>query len=679
MRTLHQWGWVLGLFFLSLTSVVNGKRLLEPDEPEDLMTLSLEDLMQQKITSVSRKLQRLSQAAAAVFVITAEDIHRSGALTIADALRMVPGLDVARIDANKWAISSRGFNNRFANKILVLIDGRTVYTPLFSGVFWEIQNTLLDDIDRIEVIRGPGAALWGSNAVNGVINITTKSARDTQGGLLTFGGGSEERGFGAIRYGAKWGKDAYARVYAKSFRRDGQVTASGDDAPDDGRAGQAGFRVDWQQSGRDVITAQGDIYNGDANQTVILNELTPPYTRAFDDQADFSGGNLQARWRRSFSASSELEVQAYYDWTERSEATSGLKQEVFDLDLQHRFAWGERQDIVWGLGYRFSQDRINNSPYIAFIPDSRHLNLFSAFIHDEIKLDKDLLLTIGSRFEHNDYTGFEIQPNIRLSWTPNDQHTVWGAISRAVRMPSRVDADYYGISSVIPPDTPVNPQPLPILITTNGNPAILSENLIAYELGYRFSPSPRFSLDLAGFFNVYDDLRTVREDAPTFETLPPPPHLLLPVTFVNQMSGHTYGLELALDGRPSEWWRLRAAYTYFHANLHLDDGSNDTLSLAAAEGSSPKNQFSLFSTMNLSDHLDFDLWLRSVGALSYPQVDRYTTLDARLGWKPRKDLAVAIVGQNLLNSQHLEYGSVFLNAVTTEVQRGIYARIDWRF
>ncbi|MCB1771891.1 MAG: TonB-dependent receptor, partial [Candidatus Competibacteraceae bacterium] len=423
---------------------------------------------------------------------------------------------------------------------------------------------------------------------------------------------------------------------------------------------------------------QGDVYQGDAGQTLTFSTLTPPYTTTFAEQADFSGGNLQARWRHAFSATSELEAQIYYDRMERDEATNGQTQDTFDFDLQHRFAWSENQDIIWGLGYRFIQDRIRNSPYVGLIPDHRDLNLFSAFIHDEIKLQEQLFLTLGARFEHNDYTGFEIQPNARLAWTPDDRHTIWGAISRAVRTPSRADADLYNDLSVIPPNTPANPQPFPALVTVNGNPAILSESLIAYELGYRFNPHPRFSLDLAGFFNIYDNLRTVREDQPYFEVAPPS-HLVLPLTFVNQMSGHTYGLELATDWRPLEKWRLRTAYTYFQANLRLDDGSIDVLSLSAAEGSSPRQQFSLFSTLDLSDRLEFDLWFRSVGALRDPPVDRYATLDARLGWKPYKDVELAIVGQNLLDSPHLEYGSAFTNSASTEVERGVYVRLDWRF
>ena len=677
MPTLRRFAWGLSLLGMVAT---NGaySRMLVLDEPEDLTELSLEELMQKTVTSVSRKPQRLSRAAAAVFVITAEDIRRSGALSIAEALRLAPGLEVARINANQWAITSRGFNNRLANKMLVLMDGRTVYTPLFSGVYWEVQDTLLEDIDRIEVIRGPGAALWGSNAVNGVINIITKSARDTQGGLLTVGGGTEERGFGAVRYGAQWGEDFQARAYVKSWRRDGQVDPTGRDTPDDSQSTQAGFRLDGALSNQDAITVQGDIYQGDADQTLTFSTLTPPYTTTFAEQADFSGGNLQARWRHAFSATSELEAQIYYDRMERDEATGRQTQDTFDFDLQHRLAWSEDQDIIWGLGYRFTQDRIRNSPYVGLIPDHRDLNLFSAFIHDEIKLEEQLFLTLGARFEHNDYTGFEIQPNARLAWTPDDRHTIWGAISRAVRTPSRADADLYNDLSVIPPNTPANPQPFPVLVTVNGNPAILSESLIAYELGYRFNPHPRFSLDLAGFFNVYDDLRTVREDQPYFEVAPPS-HLVLPLTFVNQMSGHTYGLELATDWRPLEKWRLRAAYTYFQANLRLDDGSIDVLSLSAAEGSSPRQQFSLFSTLDLSDRLEFDLWFRSVGALRDPPVDSYATLDVRLGWKPYKDVELAIVGQNLLDSPHLEYGSAFTNSASTEVERGVYVRLDWRF
>ncbi len=680
MRTLFLSGLGLSLVWISGASVASGETP-EQARSRDLLELDLEELMQIEVRSVAKKPQKLSEAAAAVFVITADDIRRSGVLTIAEALRMVPGLDVARINANQWAISSRGFNVRFADKLLVLIDGRTVYTPLFSGVYWEVQDTLLEDIERIEVIRGPGATLWGSNAVNGVINITTKNAKDTQGGLLTGGGGREERRFGGVRYGTKWGDGAYGRVYAKSFDRDGFVDASGRDAPDDWQAGQAGFRVDWQASGQDAFTVQGDIYRGDAGQITSLNSLIPPYTQTFDERVGFSGGNLLARWRRTFSPSSELALHVYYDRMEREERAVGEQRDTFDFDLQHRFAFDERQDIIWGLGYRFSHDRIRNSAELGFIPDSQDVNLFSAFIQDEITLIEDRLrLMLGSKFEHNDYTGFEIQPNARLLWTPDERHTFWAAVSHAVRTPSRADADFRNDTLVIPPGIPTNPQPLPILVMVNGNPNLRSEEVVAYELGYRFNPIARFSLDIAGFYNVYDRLRTTGILAPPmFETTPLPPHLVLPLQFENQMHGHTYGVELAAGWQPLDWWRLRSAYTYFQADLSLDAGSTDVLSLSTAEGSSPKHQFSLLSSMDLSNNLELDLWFRYVGALRDPPVDSYTTLDARLAWKPRRDFELSVVGQNVFDSPHLEFGSVLTNSVTTEVERSAYVKFDWRF
>ena len=649
------------------------------DDP--LLNLSIEELMQITVVTASRQSQKLNQVPSAVFVITGEDIRRSGATSIPEALRMAPGVQVERSSTDKWAVSIRGFNGVYANKLQVLMDGRSIYNPLFAGVQWEQHDTLLEDIERIEVIRGPGATLWGSNAVNGVINITTKNAKDTQGGLLTGGGGSEERRFGGVRYGTKWGDGAYGRVYAKSFDRDGFVDASGRDAPDDWQAGQAGFRVDWQASGQDTLTVQGDIYRGDAGQITSLNSLVPPYMQTFDERVDFSGGNLLARWQRTFSPSSELALHVYYDRTEREERAVGERRDTFDFDLQHRFAFGERQDIIWGLGYRFSRDRIRNSAELGFIPDSQDVNLFSAFIQDEITLVEDRLrLMLGSKFEHNDYTGFEIQPNVRLLWTPDERHAFWAAVSRAVRTPSRVDMDFHNNLSVIPPDTPINPQPLPILLMVNGNPDLRSEEVVAYELGYRFNPIARFSLDIAGFYNVYDRLRTTGILAPPmFETTPLPPHLVLPLQFENQMHGHTYGVELAANWQPLDWWRLRSAYTYFQADLSLDAGSTDVLSLSLAEGSSPKHQFSLLSSMDLSNNLELDLWFRYVGALRDPPVDSYTTLDARLAWKPRRDFELSIVGQNMFDSPHLEFGSVFTNSVATEVERGVYVQFDWRF
>jgi iron complex outermembrane receptor protein len=474
--------------------------------------MSVQDLMNIEVSSVSRREQKLSDAAAAVFVITREDIRRSGATSIPEVLRMAPGLEVAHIDANKWAISSRGFNSRFANKLLVLMDGRTVYTPLYSGVFWDVQDTMLEDIDRIEVIRGPGATLWGANAVNGVVNIITKSAEDTRGGLVVAGSGSEERGFGAVRYGGRIREDAFWRVYAKSFSRDGGVDASDRDGADDWDAFRGGFRLDWRPTGEDIFTFEGDAYKEDAGQTLRLPLLRQPFLAFLDDSAGIEGTDLLAKWEHTFSSSSSIGIQLYYDRMKIEDILLTESRDTFDIELQHCFRTLERHEFIWGLGYRLYRDSVENTFQTALDPAGKDAHLFSVFLQDDISLIKEKLhLILGAKIEHNDYTGFEIQPNARLIWTPHVRHTLWAAVSRAVRTPSRTEEDGRLNISVLPPFAPGNPSPNPGIVSVFGNRDFLSEELIAYELGYRVHPVTELSFDLAVFYNDYDHLRTVGE------------------------------------------------------------------------------------------------------------------------------------------------------------------------
>lgn len=665
---------ILSLFFIPnhAQSYLWSKSKTLDEEMTELSKLDFEELMNIEITSVSKKAQKVSEAAAAIFVITNEDIQRSGVTSIPEALRMVPGLEVARIDASTWAITCRGFNGRFANKLLVLMDGRSIYTPLFSGVFWDVQDTLLEDLDRIEVIRGPGATLWGANAVNGVINIITKQAKDTQGGLVTAGVGTEERGLGSVRYGGKLNDDTYYRVYAKYFDRDSAVDVSGHDGADEWHVLRGGFRMDWEPANSNSLTLQGDIYDGDAGQRLSVTSLTAPYTRTFDEDTEITGAYLLSRWKRTISDNSDIMLQLYYDRTERNTAVMDESRDTFDIEFQHQFSLSERQEFIWGLGYRFTSDDIDNTFSLSFYPDNRDDNLFSAFLQDEIMLIEDRLhLTLGSKFEHNDYTGFEIQPSVRLIWTPYRQHSVWTAVSRAVRTPSRAEEDVR-INQKVFPGSP------PRVVSLFGNHDFDSEELIAYELGYRVQLMDRLSLDIAAFYNDYDDLRTEEPGEPFPETSPSPPHLVIPYTAGNKMKGETYGIELAADWRVLDWWRLQAAYTYLQMQLHLDGDSRDMRSVSA-EGESPHNQVSLRSSMDLTRDLDFDLWLRYVDNLPSQDVGSYITLDARLGWKLYKDIELSVVGQNLLDSHRLEFEPEILDTYPTEVERSVYGKITWRF
>jgi iron complex outermembrane receptor protein len=648
----------------------------------DVMEMDLESLMRIEVTSVSKRPEKLSDAAAAIYVITNEDIRRSGVTSIPEALRLAPGLEVARQDSHTWAISSRGFNDEFANQLLVLIDGRSVYTPLFAGVYWDVQDLVLEDINQIEVIRGPGAALWGANAVNGVINITTRAAKDTQGLLVSGGGGNEERGFGTIRYGGKIGEDAFYRVYAKYFSRDDSFFPDNfpptdpwstwrGGANDNWSMWRGGFRFDWEATKENLFTLQGDIYTGELNQTVLVPSLLSPFFAFFDDEVHVGGGNVLGRWNHQFSDTSELAFKAYYDRTERDRVVFAEKRDTFDLDLQHRFQLGGWNDIVVGLGYNITSDELDNTFAVSFDPTERTDSLYSAFVQDEIEVIRDRLrLTLGTKVEHNDYTGWEVQPNARLSLSITKKQTAWFAASRAISTPSRAEDDIRINRQVVP-------GPLPALVSQFGSRDMDSKELIAFELGYRIQPHDRITLDLATFYNIYDRQRSLEPGTPFVEPTPLPAHLVVPYTIDNLIDGEVYGAELASSFQPTDWWRLRVNYTAWSIQLHKKNGSNDP-ALEGAEDDSPNHQVGIRSHMDLPANFELDLGFRYVDALQNRDVPAYTAFDARLGWRPNKNWEFSIVGQSLFNV-HKEFAPSYIQTQTTEVQPSVYAKVTFRF
>ncbi len=673
-------GWILILLLFASAGICRAKT----DNSSDLLAmnltkLSLEELMNIEVTSVSKQPERLSQAAAAVFVITQDDIRRSGVNSIPEALRMVPGLQVARIDASKWAISSRGFNGMFANKLLVMIDGRSVYTPLFSGVFWDAQDTLIADVERIEVIRGPGAALWGANAVNGIINIITKHAKDTQGGLLAMKLGTEENAVGGFRYGGKVSDNTFYRVYTKYLNHDDFVNASGTDRNDEWDVIRGGFRVDSSLSESDELTVQGDLYGGKEGTTYQTAVLQEPYNLNVHSRDGMAGGNLLSRWSHIFSDVSDSSLQLYYDWTKREFNIGAEERHSFDIDFQHHYQWNTRNDLMWGLGYRFTGDSLDAILDASLVPPNREDHLFNAFLQDEITIWEDVLkLTLGSKFEHNDYTGFEIQPNARLLWTPHTRHTVWASVSRAVRTPSRADHDIRLQQYILPPNDPFLPLPLPVSPLVYGSRDFNSEDVIAYELGYRVQAKDWLSFDIASFYNDYDHLRTAEIGLISFDSSPIP-HFFLPLTVDNNMNGETYGMELAANIQPANWWSLHPAYTFLQIQLHTNSLSNDVLNYEI-ERQNPHHQFSLRSSMDLSKVVDFDLWLRYVDNIPQMNVPAYLTLDARLGWKPSETFELSIGVQNLFDDRHQEFGDPQLvRSLASEVERNVYIKGEWRF
>jgi iron complex outermembrane recepter protein len=608
-----------------------------------LKKLSIEELMNVEVTSVSMRPEKLSDVASAVQVITGEDIYRSGGSRLPEALRLTSNLQIAQANSHDWAITARGFNGLpsaggiLANKLLVMIDGRSVYNPLFGGVYWDVQNVLLEDVDRVEVVSGPGGTLWGANAVNGVISVVTKSARETQGLYLSGGGGSFLKGFAQARYGFRVDSTIFFRVYGQRFDQKNTILKNDKNAKDAWEMTQAGFRMDYYPSPATTLTIQGDFYGGEANDSVR--------------HATMDGQNVLARFTRRFSEESNLTIQAYFDRTWRTTPNSiqpfFYELNTYDLDVQHRFAVGINHSILYGVGYRMQKDKTTSSYYPprtapSFNPIDRAMPLYSGFVQDEITILPDLVrLTIGSKFLHNVFSGFEIQPSARLAWTPSKLQTIWTAVSRAVRVPTRFDSD--------------------VTVTSQ---KFDSEKVVAYELGYRIRPAQQLLLSLATFFNKYNDLRSLDT-----ASAPPPPIIL-----ANSQRAESWGLEFTGSYQGTDWWRLRGGYTYFERKIWAV--SDKVLPASGAfEGIDPKSIVMLQSVMDLSEKFQFDLTGRYVDALpglstSIPAVSSYYTLDIRLNWKI-KPLEISVVGQNLIEDQHQETGS-------SKIPRSIYGKITCR-
>ena len=644
--------WTLSLTMVSNRILAQTDTTLPPSNT--LKKLSVEELMDIEVTSVSKHVEKLSEAASAIQVVTQEDIRRSGASSIPEALRLADNLDVAQKNSHDWAISARGFNADLANKLLVLIDGRAVYTPLFSGVFWNAQDYLLEDIDRIEVISGPGGTLWGANAVNGVINITSKNAKDTQGVYTEAGGGTWLQDFVGARYGGTLASNVYFRVYGKYFDRGNEVLPNGKDASDSWRTGQGGFRIDAERSPQNNFTLQGDFYSGDADIPAGGN-------------AKFAGGNVLGRWSHTFSDTSDTSLQLYYDRTHLVDPISNQfgsgsiltdDLDTIDLDFQHRFGLGERNRFVWGLGYRFTHDVVGEAQNLAFLPPVLDHDLFSGFVQDKIMLLKNVFLTLGTKIEHNDYTGVEVEPGGRLQWDVTENQMLWGAVSRAVRTPSRAERDIFE----------PNPPPTFAVGATN----FVSETVIAYELGYRAQLGRKFSTSISTFYNDYDHIRSLSAT----------PVTILPIFYENNLEGQTYGFELAATYQLFDWWRLHGGYDLLKEDIRVKPGKVD-LNKTLAETADPQQQFSLRSSMDLPQHMELDTRLRWVDTLhnnngSNPgTVPSYFELDARLSWRPVKRLELSIVGQNLLHDQHPEYG--FPGPTREEIARSVYGKVSWEF
>ena len=641
-------------------------------EPKDLTQMTLEDLLKIEVTSVSRRGQRVSETTAAVYVITQQDIHRSGATSIAAALRMAPGVHVANFDANKWAVSIRGFNDRFTDKLLVMVDGRSVYSPMFSGTFWEVQDTILEDIERIEVIRGPGGTMWGSNAVNGVINIITKHARQTQGGMVTAGGGNQEGASGSLRFGGG-GPGLHYRVYSKYFNRRDNLLASGERAGDRWDVLRGGFRLDWDRGDKESVMLSGEIYDGDAGGRFSLPSRQFPFQEVVRGDAALSGGHVLGRWARTLSDRSSVALRAYFDTYERTDITSGQRVDSYDFDAQHEWQTHSSNRLIWGGGYRRNETQVRGSEYTFVERERQHTDLWNAFVQDEWWLwEERLALSAGSKFEHNSYTGWEVQPNASLLGKLTPSETAWASVARAVRIPYLANRDLRANLSAFP-----GPGGQPVYTSIFSNPESVSEDLTAYQAGFRTARLPRTSFDLALFYHSYDNLQSADPETPFVDSSLPESPLVIPIVFRNNRVGETYGAELASTVQVSANSKLAANYSWLRVDLRAKPGSL-AVDSPSAEGTSPRHQFHARWFQDLPRKMQFDSTYYFTGALANSLRPPYHRVDCRIGWNPSTKFDFSFALQNMLDNQHPEaLGSGF--ELPSETGRSLYGKVTWRF
>ncbi|NGZ07386.1 MAG: TonB-dependent receptor [Magnetococcales bacterium] len=623
-----------------------------PDNPaqiEHLLNMDFKELAEIRLTSAARREQKLVETTAAVTVIDSEQIRRSGMTALPELLRLVPGLNVARINASTWAVSARGFNAQYSNKLLVLMDGRTLYTPLFAGVFWNIQDVPLSDIERIEVIRGPGATMWGANAVNGVINIITKKASQTHGTLTSATIGTTDRLNGTWRHGGALNDRLDYRVYAKGFTNREQELANGTSARDNWHSQRGGFRTDWRPNGQDELTLQGDLFETHEHSTLVTGER--------------SGGHLLTRWSHTLPDARNWSLQLYFD---RNVDASFERTNIYDVDWQYALRH-DNHALLWGAGYRLTDMQLDDTVIIKWNHPSRRDQSFSLFLQDEITLNPRWILTVGSKVEHNDYTGVEWQPNTRLLWRFSEDQSFWAAVARAIRSPARVDTDIRVVTPFpLPPTPPVG------ILSLTGNPDSVSETLLSHELGYRVQLKPELSLELAAFFNRYDHVTTFEQQPPLL--IPPLP--VFPQSYGNQASATSYGLETALEWRVNDSWKLAASHSWLKMNIDLTDSSTDLATMATANDV-PRHQWQVRSWLELPHDLELDGALYYTDSLTHLKIPSHTRLDLRLGWHPTPGLNLSLTARNLLDTRHPEFTGT--SVPTSEVPRAFLATLEWSF
>ncbi len=662
------------LAFLMLTGSARSSMAQVKPPAADLTRATLEDLMNIEITSASRKEQRVDDVAGAIYVITHDEIRRSGMTTVPDLLRLVPGVQVAQINANKWAVSVRGFNGLYSNKLLVLVDGRSVYNRLFSGVLWDAEDLMLEDVDRIEVIRGPGAAVWGANAVNGVINILTKPASETTGPLARVSGGTSDAGQAAVRYGGAIG-DARYRVYSQWSAHGNSLNAPHAVADDSLRSATVGFRSDWS-AGPSAFTLEG---NGTRASAVAgWRNLDPVRTAGspatIETATDMTGATMLGRWTRARQNGASLQVQSFVDVAHRDEPVGEYHRRTADFDAQYHTAIGGRHDVVAGAGYRVMSERFAGRMGYSLTPEQSTDKLFNVFAQDEIAMAPNRLhATVGAKVEHDDLAGWGLQPTARLMWdvVPQRQH-LWAAASRALKTPSLQDR---GIRVDYPPDPTLGP--LPVLVSLFGSPDTRAEEFLDAEMGYRLDINTYATIAVTGYFGRYDNLRTNEALAPSVVFTSLGPYVSAPVHFENLLEADTRGLEISAHWTPLSLWRLDAGYTAFHLTPRIDPASHDPVA-ATYDGDAPGQQWHVHSGFSIGRRVEVDGSVFHVGALRGLGVPAYTRADARLEWKLARALSLVGAGQNLLNRSHAEFSGRDANLFSTTVPRSIRLQLTWR-
>lgn len=661
------------LFPMSLSAVAAQSVDDALQSTRELLPLSWEELNDLKVSTLARQEQSVKNSPAAAFVISSEDIRRSGVNSLPELLRMVPGMNVAKINAWNWGISARGFNDLYANKLQVMIDGRSVYDPLVSGVYWGQQNQTLQDIERIEVLRGPSGSLWGANAVNGIINIVTRSARDTQGGLLYGGGGTEERGFGGLRYGSKLSESTYLRGTVNTIHRDASIDLAGNqDTHDYGDTQNANIRLDSQLSEYDQLMLEANVSRFRQHGYFIGVTTTEPRLWRQDDFGrDGMIGSLQGAWKHQNGSGHRWELNMAFTQTEWQLAMNQMSRSHYVLDFEHSLPAIGDHHLMWGLNYQVIQDNFNNTLTLGFEPDQFTQHNVGIFLQDQYDLTDDLKLIVGNRVEHFTYTGWETEPNVRLLWTPNTQHSLWAAVSRAVVLPNRAQHSIRILKQI--PGRQA-------FFEATANPNMLTENLVAYELGWRWQISNKLDVDTALFYNIYDRMQGTKftgEVTDGHHAIPG----TLEATVGNYRQVKSYGLEMALNYRVNHDWRLQASYSANQFEINYDQSQPWFRDPLTEKNFNPQHSLSLRSLLNLTNDVELDAWARYVDKLYVDQrtIPDYFTLDLRLGWHPHKDLELSISGQNLLDNQHPEFSDILYIPAASQIQRSYLAQITWYF